>query len=52
MIGRLYADNYKCFVNFEYKPRSLELILGDNGSGKSTNGPLAAKRQPRRGGGQ
>ncbi len=36
MITRLYADNYKCLVNFEWRPTSLQLIVGDNGSGKST----------------
>ena len=36
MITRFYADNYKCLVNFEYKPQPLELIIGANGSGKST----------------
>ncbi|NLS98242.1 MAG: ATP-binding protein [Planctomycetaceae bacterium] len=36
MITRLYVDNYKCLVNFEWLPASLQLILGDNGSGKST----------------
>ena len=36
MITRFYVDNYKCLVNFEYKPRPLELIIGANGSGKST----------------
>jgi len=35
MIRRLYVDNYKCFVNFEYKPRALELLIGENGAGKS-----------------
>ena len=36
MITRFYVDNYKCLVNFEYKPQLLELIIGANGSGKST----------------
>lgn len=36
MITRFYVDNYKCLVNFEYKPQPLELIIGANGSGKST----------------
>ena len=36
MLSRVYIDNYKCFVNFEYKPTRKQLILGDNRSGKST----------------
>lgn len=36
MITRFYVDNYKCLVNFEYKPRALELVVGANGSGKTT----------------
>lgn len=36
MITRFYVDNYKCLVNFEYKPKSFELIVGANGSGKTT----------------
>ena len=36
MITRFYVDNYKCLQNFEYKPKPLELIIGANGSGKST----------------
>lgn len=36
MIKRLYIDNYKCFVNFEYQPASLQLLFGANGTGKTT----------------
>jgi energy-coupling factor transporter ATP-binding protein EcfA2 len=36
MITRFYANNYKCLVNFSYEPRPFELILGANGSGKTT----------------
>jgi len=36
MLTRLYIDNFKCFVNFEYKPGQRQLILGSNGSGKSS----------------
>ena len=35
MIRRIYADNYKCLVNFECKFDNINLILGANGSGKS-----------------
>lgn len=36
MLTRVYVDNYKCLVNFEFKPKPLQLILGLNGAGKST----------------
>ena len=36
MLTRLYIDNFRCFVNFEYKPSRRQLILGPNGSGKSS----------------
>lgn len=36
MLTRIYIDNFRCFSNFEFKPRRKELIFGGNGSGKST----------------
>lgn len=36
MITRFYVDNYKCLQNFEYTPKPFELIVGANGTGKST----------------
>lgn len=36
MLTRLYIDNFRCFVNFEYRPARKQLILGRNGSGKSS----------------
>ncbi len=36
MLTRLYLDNFKGFVNFEHRPARKELILGRNGSGKSS----------------
>ena len=36
MLTRLYATNYRCLVNFEFKPNSKQLIIGRNGTGKST----------------
>ena len=36
MLTRVYIDNYKSLVNFEFKPGPIQLILGDNGSGKSS----------------
>ena len=35
MLSRVYIDNYRCFVNFDFRPRPKELIIGINGSGKS-----------------
>lgn len=36
MIEQIYIDNYRCFVNFEWKPQQFNLLLGENGGGKST----------------
>jgi predicted ATPase len=36
MLTRLYIDNFRCFVNFEYRPEQKQLLLGVNGSGKSS----------------
>lgn len=38
MLQRLYVHNFRCFENFEFKPQeqSSSLLLGKNGSGKST----------------
>jgi len=36
MLTRIYIDNFRCFVNFEYKPERKQLLLGGNGSGKSS----------------
>lgn len=36
MLRRIYIDNFRCFVNFEYKPERKQLLLGANGSGKSS----------------
>jgi predicted ATPase len=36
MLVRLYIDNYACFVNFEFRPAQTNLLIGDNGSGKTT----------------
>ena len=40
MIRRLYVHNYRCMENFEIKleDRSSALLIGGNGSGKSTGG--------------
>jgi predicted ATPase len=36
MLTRIYIDNFRCFVNFEYRPEKKQLLLGPNGSGKSS----------------
>ena len=38
MLKRIYADNFKCLVNFEWRlgPARINLMLGPNGSGKTT----------------
>ncbi|MBT3218147.1 MAG: AAA family ATPase [Proteobacteria bacterium] len=36
MIRRIAIDNYRCFTNFELEPRRVNLLLGPNGTGKST----------------
>jgi ATPase subunit of ABC transporter with duplicated ATPase domains len=36
MLTRIYIDNFRCFVNFEYRPEQKQLLLGANGSGKSS----------------
>lgn len=36
MLTRLYATNYRCLVNFEFKPTAKQLIIGRNGTGKTT----------------
>src|SRR5208283_5326676 len=36
MLTRLYATNYRCLVNFEFKPTNKQLMIGRNGTGKTT----------------
>jgi predicted ATPase len=36
MLTRLYATNYRCLVNFELKPSAKQLIIGRNGTGKTS----------------
>ena len=36
MLTRILADNFRSLVNFEFRPDKLCLLLGDNGSGKSS----------------
>jgi predicted ATPase len=43
MFVRLYADNYRCFSAFTLEFSSLSVLLGSNGTGKSTVLTLFAK---------
>ena len=36
MLRRLYIDNYRSLVNFELKLGASNLLMGTNGSGKSS----------------
>ena len=36
MLTRVYIDNFRNFQNFEYNPQKKQLLLGANGSGKSS----------------
>lgn len=36
MITRIYIDNFRSLVNFEWKPEPVALLLGANGSGRSS----------------
>ncbi|MDP8321305.1 MAG: AAA family ATPase, partial [Candidatus Stygibacter australis] len=36
MLERLYINNYRCLVNFEIKFDEITLLLGTNGTGKTS----------------
>lgn len=36
MLRRIYADNFRCLVNFELRLDPINLLLGENGTGKTT----------------
>jgi len=36
MLTRVYIDNFRSFLNFEYRPATKQLLLGPNGAGKSS----------------
>ncbi len=36
MLTRVYIDNFRSFQNFEYIPERKQLLLGPNGSGKTS----------------
>jgi predicted ATPase len=44
-ILRVYVDNYRCLVNFEFKPRDMNLVVGESGSGKTTLIDVVARVQ-------
>ena len=35
MIGRFYADNFRCLTNFELELNQINILLGPNGTGKT-----------------
>lgn len=43
MIKRIYIDNFRCFSNFELEPSRMTLLLGANGSGKTSLFELIAR---------
>ena len=36
MLKRFYADNFRCLVNFELELDEANILLGANGTGKSS----------------
>jgi predicted ATPase len=36
MLSRIHIDNFRSFVNFDYRPQAKQLLLGPNGTGKSS----------------
>jgi len=36
MITRLRVKNYRCFEDFDWRPEQICLLIGQNGTGKST----------------
>lgn len=36
MLTRILIDNFRCFSNFEFRPTQHCLIIGENGSGKTS----------------
>jgi predicted ATPase len=36
MLTRLYIDNFRCFEKFEWRPGRKQLIIGRNGTGKTS----------------
>lgn len=36
MLKRIYVDNYRCLVNFQLELQEMTLLVGRNGSGKSS----------------
>jgi predicted ATPase len=40
MLTRLFVDNYKSLVDFEFRPTKLCVLVGENGSGKTNIGSV------------
>lgn len=40
MLTRLYVDNYKSLLDFEFRPPQLCVLIGENGSGKTSIGSV------------
>ena len=36
MLTRLYADNFRCLTNFELRLDETNVLLGPNGTGKTS----------------
>ena len=36
MLTRIFADNFRALANFEFRPQKLTLLVGENGSGKTS----------------
>ena len=36
MLKRVLIDNFRCFSNFEFRPKAQGLIIGEDGSGKTS----------------
>lgn len=45
MLKKIYIDNFRCFVNFSLSLDSVNLLLGENGTGKSSIFDLLKKLQ-------
>lgn len=36
MLQRIHANNYRCFIDFEYRPDRCEFLIGPRGTGRSS----------------
>lgn len=44
MLTRLHVDNYKSLMNFEFMPPRICVLVGENGSGKTSIGTVLDAR--------